>query len=778
MTSTHAPGAPGIAPTWTRSLKQGIGTSLRTSRVWFTIGQGIVNEVFYPHVDTPQIRDLGFIVADGDGFWYEVKRNEHATIEPAAPGVAAYTVTHRHDRFTLVLRVTSDPHRDVVAMEARLEGDEALRLYALLAPNLRGRNDNRAWIGRHGAWKTLSAQTDGIACALLAAHDGGADAWRRMSCGFVGVSDGWQDFAKHARLEWTFAGAGPGNVAVIGELSPAASVRLALGFGGSDDAASTIAAASLASPFDELWQTQIDDWTKWHHGMLAGRSWRAEQLPSAVRSELTTSAMVLKTHQDKEFLGATVASLSTPWGQSRNDAGGYHLVWPRDLVEAAGGMLALGDVADARNVLEYLIATQEPDGHWTQNQWLSGRPYWNGIQLDEVGLPILLAAAVAERRAADGLPVAGMVRRAASFIARHGPVTPQDRWESDAGLNPFTLAVIIAALVCAAEFLDDPARSYALELADTWNAHVEKWTYATNTPIAQRVGIEGHYLRSAPPPAVDPGFDLSAWTREGAPSSRLLGLECLALVRYGLRRSDDPRIVNTTHAADAILRVQTPSGSVWRRYPDDRYGEHEDGAPYDGDGIGRAWPLLTGERGHYAIATGHDPSPYLETMIRVAPHGMIPEQVWDGDPIPSRHLFPGKPSGSATPLVWAHAEFVKLCWSAVRGEFFDRPQAVVRRYGDSGAPPMVRETWRFDQPCSSVERGRELRIEVAAPALVRYSVDDWASVHDVNTSDSGLGLHTVDVATRDAAAQRVAFTFRWAATGAWEGKNFVVAIGS
>ncbi|MFP3581742.1 hypothetical protein SB659_19475, partial [Arthrobacter sp. SIMBA_036] len=90
--------------------------------------------------------------------------------------------------------------------------------------------------------------------------------------------------------------------------------------------------------------------------------------------------------------GAIIASLSIPWGSSKgdDDLGGYHLVWTRDLVETAGGLLAAGAHADALEVLDYLVATQEADGHWVQNSWLDGRPYWKGIQMDETAFPILL----------------------------------------------------------------------------------------------------------------------------------------------------------------------------------------------------------------------------------------------------------------------------------------------------------------------------------------------------------------------------------------------------
>src|SRR5262249_29287275 len=153
-------------------------------------------------------------------------------------------------------------------------------------------------------------------------------------------------------------------------------------------------------------------------------------------------------HEEKGLPGAIIASLSIPWGDAKgdDDLGGYHLVWPRDLAEAAGGLMAIGACADAHRVLDYLRSTQEADGSWPQNMWVNGAPYWNGVQLDETAFPILLTDLVCrEDAAAQGTAVAfwPMVRRAASFIVRNGPSTPQDRWEEDAGLAPFTIAVEI-----------------------------------------------------------------------------------------------------------------------------------------------------------------------------------------------------------------------------------------------------------------------------------------------------------------------------------------------
>ena len=114
--------------------------------------------------------------------------------------------------------------------------------------------------------------------------------------------------------------------------------------------------------------------------------------------------------------------------------------------------------------MRYLIATQHAEGDWSQNQWLGGKPFWRGQQLDETAFPVLLAAALAEREGLDGVEIREVIRRALTFIAQNGPATKQDRWEEDAGINAFTLAACVSALVCGAAYLDEPARTLALDL--------------------------------------------------------------------------------------------------------------------------------------------------------------------------------------------------------------------------------------------------------------------------------------------------------------------------
>jgi glucoamylase len=212
----QAPGSPGISPTWTSSAKDIVGCALGRSRVWFTLGFGIINEVYYPQVDIPQIRDLGFIIVDGRGFWVEVKRLENYPLRLLAPGTPAVEIVHSHERFRLTLRVTPDPDRDVLLIEIDLAGHANLRPYVLLAPRLgtEGR-DNTAEIQRYGARRVLTGKQGPFGLALAAVDESRADAFGAASAGYVGESDGWQDFQRNGALTWRYAKAGPGNVALI-----------------------------------------------------------------------------------------------------------------------------------------------------------------------------------------------------------------------------------------------------------------------------------------------------------------------------------------------------------------------------------------------------------------------------------------------------------------------------------------------------------------------------------------------------------------------------------
>lgn len=780
-----APGSPGIAPTWTSSAKDAVGCSLGPARLWFTIGYGILNEVYWPRVDLPQIRDLGFIVSDGKGFWSEVKRCGKYSLKSIAPGTPAFEIVHPDDRYRLSLRISPDPRRDVLAVEVTLEsGEPEMRVYALLAPHLGASgNGNRAGVARHNGRTVLWADRTPFSLALLAVDQGQTDAIRRASTGYVGFSDGWQDFARNGAMTWAYPSAGPGNVALMAELSR--NCVVALGFGSNVEAATTLALSSLMQPFDRLLDGQLSDWATWHQ-CCDERCNCVPAVPADLRNQLAVSKAVLRSHLDKTYPGAMVASLSVPWGDSGEERGGYFLVWPRDLVQCATALLAIGGEAEARDTLRYLIATQNADGHWNQNQWLDGRSFWRGVQLDEAAFPVLLAAALAERDALAGTEVADMVRSALSFVARQGPATDQDRWEENAGINAFTLAICIAALVTGSNFLNPEAAGWALELADFWNENVERWTSASDTEIGRQTGASSHYIRTAPlgvlqlgqAAMVEPIAIRNRADGLRLPAQEQISTDFLQLVRFGLRSARDPLVQSSLAAIDGLLKVETPAGAVWRRYNEDGYGEHENGYPYDGAGRGRPWPLLTGERGHVELAAGRDPLPFLRTMAACAsPGGMIPEQVWDAAPITQRRLAPGRPTGSAMPLAWAHAEFVKLLMSRAAGQPFDRLRSVWKRY--QGIRPLARSAfWWLHAQIGGIRAGTELIIALKQRGTVRYGTDGWDRIREMEAEDTGLDFFAARLDTSKLnAGQQLEFTIRWG-TGEWIGRDFAVTIGS
>src|SRR5579864_3327560 len=759
MATAEPFGAPGLAPTWSASAKDVVTTGLGPSRLWATVGLGIVNEVYWPTTGQPQIRDLGFIVAD-DHEWFEVKRVNSYRVSTPKPYLPLARIVHEGERYTLTLEFLPDPLRDVLLISFELSG-AGHRLYPLLAPHLGATGwDNTAWV-EDGALFAQGAAGNGL---CLMAEPG----FTRASAGYVGASDGWQDFNTNGRLTWEFERATNGNVALIGELDEQSGV-LALGLGESPTGAQTLATSALVEGEAAVRKRFTGGWDRWHKRI---------HVPATPHKELKRqawlSAVVLKAHQDRTYPGATVASLSIPWGNSHNDAGGYHLVWARDTVETGLSLLALSDLEGATEMLSYLVATQSPDGHWSQNFFPDGRPYWTGIQLDEVGFPIVFARRALELGLTERPSIAPMVRNAASYLVRNGPISPQDRWEENPGASPFTLAVEVAALVAAAEWLDGAERTYALELADCWNQRIEEWTYVEDTDVAHAHGVRGYYVRIGPPPT-EGGVrgQVQVQNRDGetVAASALVGLDFLYLARLGLREASDARLTDTLEVVDALLRVETPNGAVYHRYPDDGYGEHADGSPFDGQGIGRGWPLLAGERGHGDLLLGKDPAPYLNTMTRTTgPGGLIPEQVWDSDPIPERFLYPGKPSGSAMPLVWARAEFLQLLVAAATGRPVELLDVVKARYG--GERPRAATRFSRDAvPFAELDRGRALVIEDTTPFSLDYSLDDGGTWISRDSALLGLGMHGVRFAAadladcktlrfrlRDAAEQTIAMT--------------------
>jgi glucoamylase len=502
---------------------------------------------------------------------------------------------------------------------------------------------------------------------------------------------------------------------------------------------------------------------------------------------------LLRAHEDKSYPGAFIASLSIPWGEAvgDEDQGGYHLVWTRDMVNSANAMLAAGDCATPIRALIYLNVSQQENGGFAQNFWIDGEPYWRGVQLDEVAFPILLAWRLQRENALQDFDPYPMVLRAAAYLVRHGPVTPQERWEEVSGYSPSTLASNIAALICAACFArekkDEATAKYLEEYADFLECHVESWTVTTEGTLLP--GVARHYLRILPERADNPtpdedpnqGSIAIANRPPGAqnvfPAKEVVDAGFLELVRHGIRSANDPIIVDSLKVIDAVLKVETPFGPCWRRYNHDGYGQREDGGPFVGWGQGRAWPLLTGERGHYELAAGHDTKPFLRAMEGLASStGLLPEQSWDGPDQPQIYMHLGRPTGSAMPLMWAHAEYIKLLRSVRDGKVSDLIADVAKRYLGGRADRQLFEVWKPSRQVRSVKRGYVLRIQAPAAFRLHWSGDEWQSVKDTSSSGTTLGVEFVDLPILAAQRAPIRFTFFWTTSGSWEGRDYVVSV--
>jgi glucoamylase len=793
LNQTKAFGWPGIEPRWTHGGKDGVGTAYAaSSRVWFTFWNGIITEVYYPTVDRPQIRDLQYLITDGKSFFHDEKRDLKSTLERLADHVLGYRCTNSDPAgsYSIVKEIIADPHLACVLQHTKLTGDESflstLRLYALCAPHLEvGGWGNNGTVARVAGRTVLIAERKGTWLALAATVP-----FSRVSCGYVGRSDGWTDLAGNFQMDWEFDHAPDGNVALTGELDLTGTREFTLGlaFGNSQHHAVSTLLQSLSTPFAEHAKRYAEQWGRTGAGILS-----LEKSSGDGGNLYRASCNLLLAHEDKSYPGAFIASLSIPWGEAvgDEDQGGYHLVWTRDMVNSANAMLAAGDRTTPLRALIYLNVSQQANGGFAQNFWIGGEPYWRGVQLDEVAFPILLAWRLQREGALQDFDPYPMVLRAAAYLVRHGPLTPQERWEEVSGYSPSTLASNIAALICAACFARERGEAgtakYLEEYADFLECHVESWTVTTEGTLLP--GVPRHYLRvlperaDNPTPAEDPnqGYITIANLAPGAqtvfPAREIVDAGFLELVRHGVRRPDDPIIVDSLKVVDAVLKVETTSGPCWRRYNHDGYGQREDGGAFEGWGQGRVWPLLTGERGHYELAAGHDTKPFLRAMESFASAtGLLPEQSWDGPDQPDVFMYCGRPTGSAMPLMWAHAEYIKLLRSVRDARVSDLIPEVASRYIGARADRQLFEFWKFTRQVRSVKRGYVLRIQAQASFRLHWSADEWKTVNDTSSSVTTLGVEFADIPIADSQQASIRFTFFWTTSNSWEGRDFLVSV--
>lgn len=780
-------GAPGIEPRWTSSAKTGIGTAYHTSsRVWFTISHGIVNEIYFPHVDSPNTRDLQFLITDGESFCHEERRDLlHQTEYPEQNALLyRFSNSDREGRYRLVKEIVVDPHSSVLLMHTRLEILDPtlrgkLRLYALLAPHMKGTGkNNSAWWCESNGRKLFNVQREDIHLSFGCAPD-----FTRRSVGYVGFSDGWQDLMDNFKMDWEFEQAEDGNLALTGEidLSDGMEFTLGVGFGRTRHSASAHLLQAFATPFADQREKYVSQWQRTRAEIdLSEHTQDGGEM-------LRLSQCVLLAHEDKTFQGAFVASLSIPWGDTKDDSdsGGYHLVWTRDMVQTATALLACGQTESPLRALIWLASVQAADGSLPQNSSITGEAYWKGIQLDEVAAPILLAWRLQQADALRQFDPWALVSRAARYLILHGPVTAQERWEENSGYSPSTLATIIASLVCAAEFArnrkENLVADFLLDYADWLSTHLEEWTVTNRGELVK--GKPRHYIRITPADpkqavaAPDPD-DAEIFLANGGgkhPARNIVGGDFLQLVRLGVRAVDDTLIIDSLAVIDQVLKRDLPQGPCWRRYNHDGYGQKSDGSAYDGSGEGRSWPILTGERGHYELAAGRDSLSFIKALEKFANEGgMLPEQLWDTDDLPGANMQRGGPTGSAMPLCWSHAEYVTLVRSHKDGISFDRIEPVHQRYVEARTGSQI-DMWTFDHQPPRIAEGKTLRIITAKAAQIRWSFDGWATTNDMEMRAAGFGCWFADLPSDQLqVGAGIVFTFLWQEE--WEGKDFQVAI--
>ncbi|HQU92801.1 MAG TPA: glycoside hydrolase family 15 protein, partial [Pyrinomonadaceae bacterium] len=652
-TQTLAPGGPGKDAQWATAAKQGVGTSVSTtSKVWFTLAQGVLTEVYFPDVTVANIHLLQFVVVNPKTKRVETEQNDAIhQIRVARPDSLTFQQanTAKSGEWKITKTYVTDPENDTVLIDLKFEPrGEDLDLYIYFDPSLgnSGMNDSGDGIGFR---ESLGDKYHGVNLMIAGSPISS------QTVGYVGVNDGLKDLKQHGRILNTFRSAANGNVASLAKIDSPKRFTAFIGF---SDRLALVEAKSASyrsrqRGFDKIRAEYEKGWADYVRTL--------PKVDAKYQAQFNMAAMQLKVHEDKANPGANIASMSVPWGGGANanepNIGGYHLVWSRDLYQVFTAFMAIGDRAAAERALDFLFKVQQkPDGSFPQNSWLDGRPFWGSLQMDEVAYPLIMAY---ELKRFDKVTWEKHVKKAADFIVKNGPATPQERWEEESGYSPSTIAAEIAGLVCAAEIArrngDTAAAELYLRTADEWEANIEKWT-ATTTG---KYGDGNYYLRITQNGKPDAGDKIELNNGAGRFDEReIVDAGFLELVRLGIRRADHPLIVKSLKVIDQVIRVETPKGTAFYRYNHDGYGEMDDGRRWNWDGKytgrGRLWVLLSGERGQYEIAAANTPIRFsvtgtqprdlfmaaarkrLDHMLAFANEGlMIPEQVWDKKETPA-----------------------------------------------------------------------------------------------------------------------------------------------
>jgi glucoamylase len=727
-----APDGPGALSHFGLARKDCLGTARnRTSKVWYTVANGVLSDVYFPTVDNTNVETLQYVVTDGATFTDLQTRDTSYTVRPLDPTGMSCRVTTTADsgRYRIVTDYVTDPGRDALLLRVRFEplagGD--LRLYLRFDASVNG---NGGGGGGNGGADTGTVDTstghpvpvaaDPVTATNAANRDyaqpvhvalDASTPFTEVSSGFAGTaSDGLTQLDRDHALTTTYTDAARGNLVQTARADLAAGhdLTLALGFGATQGEAVDTAGAALRTGFGRALVRYAAGWVGYDAGLVPPPL-RFPGLGDAAARDLIRayylSANVLKASEDKTFPGAVVASLASPWGQavSAGDPnntyfGSYREVFARDLYETFTGLLLAGDRATARDTVRFLFERQQlPDGSMPRNSLVNGKvaPDSFGTQLDEVTYPILMAL---QAGITDGAFYSEHIKPAANFAVSHGPTFGNERWEEQDGFSPSTIAAEIAGLIAAADIAEGngdraSARVYR-GVADDFQRSVKGWTVTSNGP---RSSIP-YFIRLSK--TGDPNAAITYNVGNGGPTldqREVIDAGFLELPRLGMFPADDPDVLRSLAVVDATIRSDTASGPGWHRYNGDGYGDrNSDGRPWapSGQGNGHLWPALAGERAEHHLALGDraSASRLAVAMRRFASgFGLIPEQGWENPDmaaspfgtapeVASIGFVNGGPVGSASPLTWSAAQYVRLVRDIAAGRLLEQPANTVRRY--------------------------------------------------------------------------------------------------
>ena len=780
--------------------KDCLGTARNsTSKVWYTVANGVLSDVYYPTVDNTNVETLQYVVTDGSTFTDLQTRDMTYTVQAISQtgGMGCkVTETAKSGKYKIETEYITDPARNTVLMRVRFTPKQsAYKLYLRYDPTVNGNGGGGSGNGgpdsatvdtstghpvlvAYDTNTVTNAANRDYAQPVYTALDG---ALSEPTSGLAGTSsDGLAQLDASHALTQTSTDAVGGNVVQLARLTfgPDGRAVVALGFGATQAAAVGTAEGSLNTSFNRSLANYAQGWQRYDNALNDPKTQRLSGLTNSQRNRLEaeyyTSANVIKASEDKTFPGAIVASLASPWGQaiSAGDPnntyfGSYREVFGRDLYEAWTGLVADGDIATARAATLFLLQHQQlPDGSMPRNSLVNGKPAPDSFntQLDETAYPILMAQQLG---LTDATLYANHIKPAANFLIAHGPSFGPERWEEQGGYSPSTIAAEIAGLVAGASLArangDSSSAAVWLGVADDWQRSIKGWAVTTNGPLSS----SPYFIRLSK--TGDPNAAINYNVGNGGPTldqRAVIDAGFLELVRLGELSATDTDVLNSLSVVDATIQTQTPNGPGWHRYNGDGYGDGAtDGHPWapSGQGTGHLWPALSAERGEQNLATGDaaGAASLLKSMGAFASGvGLIPEQNWESadvapspfgtDPtIASIGFTNGGPAGSAAPLTWSAASFVRLAGDLAARRNVVQPAVTRSRYvtHTQGATTLT-VTSPTDQ--SSVPGSPVTVAGTSAPGNRIYvsatNVDANSVTTFATTTADPTGAFTVDVA--------------------------------